>query len=564
MKRTTLCLILAAVLGGAGCIAPKHNVYPVQKNQKLDKQGVFYALPRTVLTVEIPVTRTTYQAGPYIGYAAANGIEVPEPLRMKALAGSEVKAWEELRSVDMDFFEKLEPIQEEIRLLESGINQPPAKAEQKESANAEKEGLKRQLTKLKEDNREPVRLAQAVTRLYLDYDKISTKSFKLGAPEFKTQGEPDPNQVYLVEIRSGWTQDRELLMELSEMGLLTVGDSHGYDRTAEFVVTSIEAVAKTVAATIGVGGGVKTTLAPSAHQLQLVRAAQAKNIADEIAGVRGRRLDLISGRTGGLVEVAPDVLTRLLAELDKTEEELMANFWSKSTKAAKIVYSCTPKASDTEQILFYLDAENGVYPEVSDDGPVVFIPDEGSFRAPNRSGKPVKLSVRRQPDQQFPQIVKDARVGAQFTTEHGFRYRIPALAEAEVTLDGKPLGQTRTLIAQFGVVDCLPAGLRSIDSRIVAKFYEASGALKSVEVKTKSLDPALVGKLGSAGETLAKAYAARSAAESEKPSRLKAYTERLKEFQDLVKTAGVMGIPVPAWALDAAGDEGGDENGGGE
>lgn len=547
MMRTLLCLTLAFALVGAGCVAPKHNVYHVQSDESLDKTGVLYALPHTVLTVEIPVTRTSYKAGPYIGYATRNGIAVPKPLRDKAREvlknnGIASKTWDDLHVLDSGFWAKrVKEIEEKIEAMEKKWGTKPLSNDDEKKLNE----LKSQIQELEA-------LISAPEVLFSEHGKLSSKSFKLGSPEFKTRGEPDPNHVYLVETRSGWAEDRELLLELSEMGLLTVGDSHAHDKTADFVVATIEAVAKTVAAAISLTGGRVADAKARGH------AAQAKEIAEKISEVRKHRLGLLGGKIDIAEISSPEILDRMLKGLDKIEEELLANFWSKSTTPAKIVYECTPEDGGVDQVLFHFDNKSGLYPEEKNNKPVVAIPNASSFKAPSKCGQPVKLTIKRQPQRQFSQIVHDARKRATLQDELGFRYRIPALATAEVTVGGKPIGRTRTLVAQFGAVDWLPAGFDSIDSRIIAKFYEATGALKSVEVKTKSLDPALAEKLGTAGETLAKAYAARRAAKAQKPSRLKRLTERLVEFQELVKTAGTMGIPVPAWALDAPVEEGGD------
>ncbi len=64
-------LFLLAALAASTCLQAQINVRHVTDGTNLsDKQGVFYALPNTLIKVDVKVLKTDYIAGPYAAYAA--------------------------------------------------------------------------------------------------------------------------------------------------------------------------------------------------------------------------------------------------------------------------------------------------------------------------------------------------------------------------------------------------------------------------------------------------------------------------------------------------------------
>jgi hypothetical protein len=81
------------------------------------------------------------------------------------------------------------------------------------------------------------------------------------------------------------------------------------------------------------------------------------------------------------------------------------------------------------------------------------------------------------------QILANARQSG----ERGFYYRIPASTDVVLKLGEDVVTRSRQSIAQFGTVASLPASAGGKSTAYALKFYEATGALKSFNVTSKAV-----------------------------------------------------------------------------
>jgi hypothetical protein len=89
--------------------------------------------------------------------------------------------------------------------------------------------------------------------------------------------------------------------------------------------------------------------------------------------------------------------------------------------------------------------------------------------------------------------------------DRSFRYRIPAQVKAELNYAGKTYGAGVFSVAQLGVVVSLPAEKASSKLQYDLTFLEATGGLKSFKLGTTgALDAATLDALSSAGGTILK------------------------------------------------------------
>jgi hypothetical protein len=64
--------------------------------------------------------------------------------------------------------------------------------------------------------------------------------FSIGKPAFDSRGEPDPEEIYLVNIQGGLFETKTLLMEYTPEGVLSKAQAESKDETLEFVTGSIK------------------------------------------------------------------------------------------------------------------------------------------------------------------------------------------------------------------------------------------------------------------------------------------------------------------------------------
>lgn len=464
--------ILGMIL--CGCV-PQHQVHWVNPKMPTEKPGVYYALPRTVVTVSIPVTKITIRKGTYADEAAKLGIHIPS-------------------------FEK----------------------------NSE-----------------------------------SFSKYSLGSPSIETRAEPDPENVFLVELRGNWHEDRDLLVELTENGLLTSAESKATDKTVDYFVKTIGAVAKTYAAASGVA--VPQTLQPLASaEWPRDPKEQARLIAYKIREVRNKRIDLVSASGIGQAPIDEDTLDRMLQELDAIEEDLMSNFRRKSVSSWTAHYeyapncSCGPCCSEPVT-LFYFDDKNGLTAPGA--GGIEDIPAEFKKQR-TKEDIPVVVSAVKRPTIQFADQARTPCCHWRTKGKHGFFYRIPATGRVTVKKkDSDTLAVKDTLIAQFGTVKALPPGVKSTNSNFLVNLHEETGALKKVQVSSKALDPALIDELGAATAQIASVQAAQRAAEAAEPSKMDEARAMMENCAKMLLIAKATGQPLPDTAAQCLGGGAGEEDG---
>ena len=90
-------------------------------------------------------------------------------------------------------------------------------------------------------------------------ERVTEKSVKISieSPTFKTTGEPDPNQTFIVKTRGKYFENKTLLMEFSPSGTLVSGTTESKDETLDFALTAVKTVVgigAKVAAFVGTGG----------------------------------------------------------------------------------------------------------------------------------------------------------------------------------------------------------------------------------------------------------------------------------------------------------------------
>lgn len=482
-RRFLLCCLAGTIVYGC---APRHPVHWIEKGGPPKKNGVYYALPRTVVTVEIPVTKTTLKQGPYYIRAAENGIQVPKSLEKK----------------------------------ETSI------------------------------------------------------SYRLGVPKITTDAEPDPDNVYLVEIKGGWLKNRDLKVATTEQGLITSAHSKAEDKTVDFVVKAIGAAAKIYAASFSAPvtdalGSKKKIMSKGTDKEKF--EGWAKLIADRIHEIRAARLRLLGGGMGsGPSSLTNEALDRALTELAVIEEELMSNFRTRSVASWTAVYTCAPEGIETNgptngstygatnwptnctQTLFSFGAKSGLAPGKGvPDIPEAFTKGDGSSRVA------VRCSITR-PHDQFADRVRKPDKGWRRGSGHGFFYRIPGIGNVAVTKGSHMLATNEISVAQYGAVASLPPGVRSTSSNFVVEFHESTGSLKTVQVTSQSLDPALVTELGDAAATIAQVEASKRAAAKEKLGPIELARAKLEACAKALLIARATGQTAEGLADCMAADEGDD------
>lgn len=421
---------------------------------RLSDEGIFYALPRTVIDVEIPVRRLVVRPSPFL-----------QDLEMAA---------EELRAHYSDANvlasvpeEMVDPL---IRQMEDPLSDPR---------------YQKLLFRLNQLGLTPMQ-------------EIEETRFSLGSARLSTRSEADPNQIYFVDARGGFFSDQTLALGFTESGFLSSAELEIEDKTVDLTIKAIE-VAADIARVTALGKWDITS--PEDNPVSKILGYGSK-ILDDLEDVRARRLTLATGQGGsdGGNDFTAKTLDRMIEELSAQERSLRSYFRSSElhewTARASLVPDSAPEAR-TEVPIFTFDPAHGLEEALSpSEGRAPSIPEE--FRATD-GGDPIVVTLtspRVGDDEISPAEIIAARAARD--SEQGFPYRIPASLVVTVSWAGNDLLQGTIPVAQRGALAFLPEDTGSPNTRFDLSFYADSGSLRTVRIVSTGLEPSDFDRLGNA------------------------------------------------------------------
>ncbi|MCB9852575.1 MAG: DUF4831 family protein [Phycisphaerales bacterium] len=362
-------------------------------------------------------------------------------------------------------------------------------------------------------------------------DSPGATSVTYGKPSIEAYATPDPDQVFLVRALGGPQKDSELLVELTESGVIMTGEAAVVDKTVEFAVRFIEAGARAFATASSIPAPVASSFRATTRPSTTTRTASsdderaAEAINRAFVELEEARAHLLDNKDASM---SAATLEKMLNEIDTVQRQLVSRFLKVQIKTAVLYDEYVPGEDKQSKSLF---GGQGAF-EVHFD----FVGgDANRIRA-------IAGALDIDP-------TDSAR-----SLERGLYYRIPAACVVRVTKSGAEQERLRVQVPQLGAIAALPAGVNSTDVRIIANYYQDTGGLSKAGVKSKSIDPELVDRLSNAANSLAQVEAARRAAEAAKPGKLDklmADLERAKKlaelfgFDDAATAAAGALLPVP-------------------
>jgi Domain of unknown function (DUF4831) len=374
--------------------------------------------------------------------------------------------------------------------------------------------------------------------------RTDTKKFVALAPTVATRSEPDPDQIYAIDLRFRPFANTSGAFEMSDNGVLTTETVSQEDKSLDTVLSVVKlGVAAATGLPTNLGAKSSTAAAVGAGG-QPVPPSFCSQVASDIREIRAQRTKVLANsiaREGATKEYTDYVL----GQLDTMEGALIANF-SGETQARVATVHCEirPEKSDAFD-LFRFSADDGVLEPKH-----CFVP---PLLRGSTSGGPSKTYV-----------VRVATDGAQFADAvrpllrvsndpRGFFYRIPAAAVVTVELDQTPQVQEFTRIAQLGTTATLPTvGGAFVRKAAMTPTLNAAGGLQKLTLNGEPAGPdaanSLIGIAGSLhdAQLQKQADAAKTAAaasdELAQLTRQRQILEEKKKIQD-IQAALAQGTP---------------------
>lgn len=456
MKHSARIAAFTAALAVSACGGSvKHTVTHVSNaSQALDHHGIAYTLPKTLVRVKVPVTRTEVKAGQFftdVQTFTATG-------RSNLVAA--VAAGDAARTLELNsFFDEQE------------------------------QELFRQMYNLGLDTS------------YTAGQQVSLK-FKIGSPVVETKSVQDEDQVFFVKVKSGSAEDTLLSMAFTEAGLLSSVSSEREDRSVDLALKSIESLAGLATTVAGFGAGTlslngEDTAVPNPYSKGL-------EILGKVSDLEGKRNEALSLANAGAIPL--DTLKYATGEYDKKISQLLAYFVATQTSEWAATMEYDPVSLRTTQMFEAATNATGKVLGLCHGASALITPVPSTFAAPTCPASPSanlkRVSTRHVAIPGGASVMKSVTFSKE-AGDKGLRYRIPQQMQVDVTFGNSVLARTDVMVAQLGPVAALPAEPGGKKSKLVLELFAATGAPKKVEVQSTGASASTIESAGAAGQALA-------------------------------------------------------------
>lgn len=319
--------------------------------------------------------------------------------------------------------------------------------------------------------------------LGLEFAELDERKLEIVDASLATSSESDPSRAYIVELGRNPLQTRKLVMELTNLGVITSAGSEVEDKTSDFVVSMAKAVGKVLVASAGLPAPADSEGAPESIALAGC-ATRIENAYEEIIKVRKDKYELASGGKGA--NIHPESLKLMLAYLDEREQEL-AQLFSGETKvhvwSGSHVHRPTRDDIGKELPLLAYDPKRGVVRGSANT--VLSLPKQYYYTPSEEDITEVQSLALNLSVQENEQLYLAAANAAPITKDEdrSFYYLIPAVATASLVAGGDTIDSAKIEVAQFGEDFSLPR--TSLGRKTVLDVdWHANGAIKQITAES--------------------------------------------------------------------------------
>lgn len=412
---------------------------PLEKGTSLD-QAAYYALPRTVVTASFPVKQSFAVEGK--GQSGSPAVSCFNQLETRVTFKDKIANWA-----------RFEP---EILKDAIGLTAIPPLGENKYSLT--------------------------------------------GDPTIGTLAEPDPDQVFRVELSTNWSQKRELNLQFGPLGTLQAGTSFVQDRRVDLAAAFAKTVINILSADLAPkrAFGASLTLIDSSTSAGRPSEFQCDEVEDNC---QRAACEIFSGRAG--LERLPRLVAADIIDADsaawltkRLEDDIEARlplFVIFRERIGNVVCAVRPR-DKTEEIKLLEMSEKEGFRAASSESECLIPP---GFEPKALSG--IVYTMRLKVPEQLATRLQESGLDRahQVTEDQGFYYRIPATASISIEKDCTKVAEGSAVVAQLGLVAALPRQ-RTYQTKYQIKLDPQTGALIDLTSNSEAVDPALITGTGDA------------------------------------------------------------------
>ena len=322
----------------------------------------------------------------------------------------------------------------------------------------------------------------AYAEKYLGLSNVITENsttYDLAGIKLNSYSIPDPDQYYFVEVPRRCHKKNNVLLQLSESGIISNVNDYGearanmkYDSVAH--ISSEELVEPTAQSFINsnlaesfdtlIEKVILDTITIEKKVLKKIFVEKtieqkAKEAADFIMQAKEGKFNILTGFSE--VNYSKESVEYMSNQLDKIEREYL-NLFTGITVTHQLKYYFTYIPDSTENSIKL---------------PLFrFSPKEGIVDTSSYYGDNVYLKIGRYNSTKQLAGFNEWKLNARQKT-HGYYYRIPEYANVSMIYNDKIKAESNLLVDQFGVICELP-----VSKKLKASFYPNSGSLKTITI----------------------------------------------------------------------------------
>lgn len=367
------------------------------------KNGVYYSLPKAVLTLEIPVTKITWSKGKYFD---------TEP----------------------------------------------------------------EITELRKDGVTSLTKAGKKEITFYEIGDISMSSYPV----------PDMNKLYFAKVNRNLFKNRKLTFVMNDLAVLQSAEQTNEDKTFDIITQIVSSVASVA------GVAMKVPKSPGTP----VAATPQDILKDKLKEIREARFELLSV---GRLTVSEAIYNRQLAELDKMENAIIAEFtYSEEKKAStyRIDVLLDDRHKQKFHNLFKFDSAKSV----------MFFPVDTSDYTNTYLNKGIKFLATAEQTidkdtYQLWTITQKVQIHEKISSseaKNGIGYNVPAKCQLKVVNDKTVVSAANMMIPQYGAV----AYLNKKMSSSIIELDPNTGALRKVVEERKGLSADQIKAAGGSAESV--------------------------------------------------------------
>lgn len=451
---------IVAMFALYGCSAVSQSVYKVPENNDCTEAGVNaskckkfdgvpYVLPRTALKVTIPVVKKTLVEGSFVSEAR------------EIFARVNKCAWDKkdgMSSCDAQSFNNLLKTNACIKHVFD---------------RADKLGVKIAVN-----------------------DPDAKPDYQLGDVLISSEAQPDPDQLYFVEVKGGMFERRSLDISFASGGILNDITSSAEDKTAEFAAKTFGSILGAAAKNVTFGkysasdetekNNIETNCNRNPYQNLVSRAL---GILDYITNFPDYRTNQL---TQNIPSFSKDTLELRLKELDATNDAARAVFeGSKKSETESYEVTLLPKTNGSTIQIAAFNKACGLYRTVqlSETIPSSNVPQLDKDLNGCKSNDMANVQAIFSSPPQMTGASLPARISDSLDAggnTRGIYYRVPETTRVVLKKDNNELIVKDIPIAQFGKTASLPAQTGSSNVTYKVTLDPVTGMLLKVNISSEA------------------------------------------------------------------------------